>query len=123
MNWQPPVTAPNPTISAGLPGVHGAYGDRDAQFDAETRSFNGLFEEDDVEDDGTEGGAALEEVDDFDESETTHPIDERGAGEEFEEGPSDQEEDETSFSMGPNHLEFVTLPSPRRGFNADVANI
>ncbi|VDD83609.1 unnamed protein product [Mesocestoides corti] len=118
LNWQPPTTVPPPTMSEGLPslpGVHGAYGGRDEQFDAETRSFNGLFEEEEEE-----GAAAvLEEVDDFDESEAVMTQTMERVDEDDEEGASDQE-DETSFSMGPNHLEFVTLPDPRRGFNADV---
>lgn len=138
LNWRPPTAAPNPKISMGVPGVHGSYSDRDEQFDAETRSFNGLFEEDDDEEhggvdggrfeDSTDAGAALEEVDDFDESEV-HPahMEPRSLGvayeEEEEEEAASDHEDETSFSMGPNHLEFVTLPSPRRGFNADVSNI
>ncbi|KAH9286742.1 Calsyntenin-1 [Echinococcus granulosus] len=130
LSWQPPVATPAPVLSEELPGVHAVYGARDEQFDAETRSFNGLFEEDEDDAGATEeeaAAAALEEVDDFDESEAVMsqhldraPGDVREVEGE-EEGLSDPDDDEdTSFSVGPNHLNFVTLPGPRRGFNADV---
>ena len=119
-----------PTLSEGLPGVHSSYIARDEQFDAETRSFNGLFEEDDA--DGTDeeiaAAAALGEVDDFDESEAVMsqhlertPGDVREVGgEEGLSDPDDGDDEDTSFSVGPNHLDFVTLPEPRRGFNPEV---
>ncbi|VDK32030.1 unnamed protein product [Taenia asiatica] len=130
LSWQPPLATPAPILSEELPGVHAVYGARDEQFDAETRSFNGLFEEDEDDAGATEeevAAAALEEVDDFDESEAVisqhldrAPGDVREVEGE-EEGLSDPDDDEdTSFSVGPNHLDFVTLPGPRRGFNADV---
>lgn len=81
----------------------------DDQFDAETRSFDGLFE--DYDDEG--GSAALEEVDDFDESEATmahshiiHPDDKE---QQEDDDPSDDGEE--NFTVGPSHLEFVTLPT------------
>ncbi|KAM3184193.1 hypothetical protein ACTXT7_008872 [Hymenolepis weldensis] len=128
LNWQPPVTTPTPTLSEGLPGVHVPYGARDEQFDAETRSFNGLFEEDDLGDDNTDeeiAAAALEEVDDFDESELsqhTPGATPRHQQEMEGDGEGSEEDEDTSFSVGPNHLDFVTLPGPRhgRGFNPDI---
>nr|CDS34366.1 calsyntenin 1 [Hymenolepis microstoma] len=128
LNWQPPITTPTPTFSEGLPGVHVPYGARDEQFDAETRSFNGLFEEDEGNADEEIAAAVLEEVDDFDESELSQhmeriPGDTPRHQQEIEgDGDGIEDDEDTSFSVGPSHLDFVTLPGPRhgRGFNPDI---
>ncbi|VDO09700.1 unnamed protein product [Rodentolepis nana] len=128
LSWQPPITTPTPILSEGIPGVHVPYGARDDQFDAETRSFNGLFEEDDGDADEGIAAAVLEEVDDFDESELSQhmeriPGDTPRHHQDIEaDGDGIEDDEDTSFSVGPNHLDFVTLPGPRhgRGFNPDI---
>nr|VZI28827.1 unnamed protein product [Spirometra erinaceieuropaei] len=128
LNWKP---------ESRLPGVHRAFGagtsslanqqtPADEQFDAETRSFDGLFEDEDVDATGAFPEADLEEVDDFEESEAAiahagsvpralpETVDE--VDEEEEEEASDQEGTQSYVGVGPSHMEFVTLPKSRSSF-------
>lgn len=132
MNWKSESRLPgvHRTFGAGTSSLANQQTPADEQFDAETRSFDGLFEDEDTDAAGAFPEADLEEVDDFEESEAAivhaggvpravpEVVDEEEAeeGEEEEDEASDQEGAQSYGGVGPSHLEFITLPKSRSSF-------
>ncbi|VDL92356.1 unnamed protein product [Schistocephalus solidus] len=131
MNWKSESRLPgvHRTFGAGTSSLANQQTPADEQFDAETRSFDGLFEDEDTDAAGAFPEADLEEVDDFEESEAAivhaggvpravpEVVDEEEAEEgEEEDEASDQEGAQSYGGVGPSHLEFITLPKSRSSF-------